>query len=261
MGLEHSHSSGADSMGADLVGAYAVGAQAMGADVVGADVVGAERVGADAERSVGPGGRDGRLAAGVLRVGVGGPVGSGKTELVACLCEVFRDELSVVTVTNDVFTTEDAQILARRAVLPLERIVGVQTGCCPHTAIRDDISENLDAVEELERRFRPDLVLVESGGDNLTATFSRALVDVQVFVIDVAGGDKVPRKGGPGITMSDLLVINKIDLAPLVGADLDVMEQDARALRGHRPTVLTSLRRDPAATAVVDYLRACLATP
>ena len=193
-----------------------------------------------------------------LRVGIGGPVGSGKTELVACLCETLSAELSVVAVTNDVFTMEDAAILARRAVLPLDRIVGVQTGCCPHTAIRDDISENLDTVEDLERRFDPDLVLVESGGDNLTATFSRALVDVQIFVIDVAGGDKVPRKGGPGITTSDLLVINKTDLAPLVGADLSVMERDAARMRGDLPTVLTSLRQDPAATQVVEFLRSHL---
>jgi len=193
-----------------------------------------------------------------LRVGIGGPVGSGKTELVACLCETLSAELSVVAVTNDVFTTEDAAILARRAVLPLERIVGVQTGCCPHTAIRDDISENLDTVEELERRFDPDLVLVESGGDNLTATFSRALVDVQIFVIDVAGGDKVPRKGGPGITTSDLLVINKTDLAPLVGADLSVMARDAAVMRGDLPTVFTSLRHDPEAPQVVEFLRSRL---
>jgi urease accessory protein len=190
-----------------------------------------------------------------LRVGIGGPVGSGKTELVACLCETLASELSLVAVTNDVFTTEDAKILARRSVLPLDRIVGVQTGCCPHTAIRDDISENLDAVEELERKFSPDLVLVESGGDNLTATFSRALVDVQIFVIDVAGGDKVPRKGGPGITTSDLLVVNKTDLAPLVGADLEVMERDARVMRGTLPTVFTSLRNEPTAPDVVTFLR------
>jgi urease accessory protein len=194
-----------------------------------------------------------------LRVGIGGPVGSGKTELVACLCETLSAELSLVAVTNDVFTMEDAAILTRRAVLPLERIVGVQTGCCPHTAIRDDISENLDAVEDLERRFQPDLVLVESGGDNLTATFSRALVDLQIFVIDVAGGDKVPRKGGPGITTSDLLVINKTDLAPLVGADLGVMAADSLRMRGDLPTVLTSLRQDPRATPVVDFLRHHLA--
>ena len=190
-----------------------------------------------------------------LRVGIGGPVGSGKTELVACLCAAFAGELSLAVVTNDIFTREDAAILNRRGVLPTERIVGVQTGCCPHTAIRDDISENLDAVEDLEQRFDPDLVLVESGGDNLTATFSRALVDLQVFVIDVAGGDKVPRKGGPGITSSDLLVVNKTDLAPLVGADLAVMASDAARMRGDLPTRFVSLRLDPLAGPVADYLR------
>jgi urease accessory protein len=193
-----------------------------------------------------------------LRVGIGGPVGSGKTELVACLCRALAEELSVVVVTNDVFTTEDAAILERMAVLPVERVVGVETGCCPHTAIRDDISQNVDAVEGLEQRFSPDLVLVESGGDNLTATFSRALVDVQIFVIDVAGGDKVPRKGGPGITGSDLLVVNKTDLAPLVGADLDVMRRDAHRLRGERPTLLVSLRDDPLAIPVTEWVRARL---
>jgi urease accessory protein len=196
-----------------------------------------------------------------VRVGIGGPVGSGKTELVACLCRALGDVLSVVVVTNDVFTTEDAAILERRAVLPVERIVGVETGCCPHTAIRDDISANVDAVEDLERRFAPDLVLVESGGDNLTATFSRALVDVQIFVIDVAGGDKVPRKGGPGITGSDLLVVNKTDLASLVGADLGVMRRDAARVRGERPTVLVSLRDDPLATPISRWIRALLPTP
>jgi urease accessory protein len=195
------------------------------------------------------------LPGAALRVGIGGPVGSGKTELVACLCAAFAGELSLAAVTNDVFTTEDAAILTRKAVLPVERIVGVETGCCPHTAIRDDISENLDAVERLEKEFAPDLVLVESGGDNLTATFSRALVDVQLFVLDVAGGDKVPRKGGPGITTSDLLVINKTDLAPLVGASLEVMERDALRMRGRLPTVFTSLREDPLATPVADFLR------
>jgi urease accessory protein len=193
-----------------------------------------------------------------LRVGIGGPVGSGKTELVACLCRAFAGDLSVAVVTNDVFTTEDAKILERMAVLPTERIVGVETGCCPHTAIRDDISENVDAVEDLERRFAPDVVLVESGGDNLTATFSRALVDVQVFVIDVAGGDKVPRKGGPGITGSDLLVVNKVDLAPLVGADLEVMRRDAAAVRHDRPTLFTSLKEDRTAATVAAWVRAHL---
>src|SRR3954471_11277512 len=190
-----------------------------------------------------------------LRVGIGGPVGTGKTELVAALCRSFTPDLSVVVVTNDVFTREDAAILTRRAVLDPERIVGVETGCCPHTAIRDDISENLDAVEQLEARFSPDVVLLESGGDNLTLTFSRALVDVQLFVIDVAGGDKVPRKGGPGITTSDLLVINKTDLATMVGADLDVMRADSARMRGERPFVMVSLREDPQGSVVADWIR------
>jgi urease accessory protein len=190
-----------------------------------------------------------------LRVGIGGPVGTGKTELVAALCRAFAPGLSVVVVTNDVFTREDAAILERRAVLDPERIVGVETGCCPHTAIRDDISENLDVVEGLEARFSPDVVLLESGGDNLTLTFSRALVDVQLFVIDVAGGDKVPRKGGPGITTSDLLVINKIDLAPYVGADLEVMRADSARMRGDRPFVMVSLRQDQRAAPVAEWIR------
>ena len=189
-----------------------------------------------------------------LRIGIGGPVGSGKTELVAGLCRALGDRLSMAVVTNDIFTREDAAILERKDVLPAERIVSVQTGCCPHTAIRDDISENLDALDALEGRFHPDLLLLESGGDNLTATFSRALVDVQVFVIDVAGGDKVPRKGGPGICTSDLLVVNKVDLAPLVGADLDVMRRDAASQRRHLPTVFLSLRKDPAAGPVARWV-------
>ena len=194
-----------------------------------------------------------------LRVGIAGPVGTGKTELVACICHAMAD-VSIVVVTNDIFTTEDAEILHRRAVLPPERIAAVQTGCCPHTAIRDDISENLDTVERLEREFHPDLVLVESGGDNLTACFSKALVDVQIFVIDVAGGDKVPRKGGPGISASDLLVINKRDLAPMVGANLAVMEADAAVQRGERPTIVASLREEPAASEIVAFLRERLRT-
>ena len=190
-----------------------------------------------------------------LRIGIGGPVGSGKTALVAALCRELRDELSLVVVTNDIYTTEDADFLRTHGVLPDERIRAVRTGCCPHTAIRDDITANLDAVEELTTCHGPDLVLVESGGDNLTATFSYGLVDAQIFVLDVAGGDKVPRKGGPGVTRSDLLVINKIDLAPLVGADLDVMRRDALALRGAAPTVLISLREQPDAGPVVDWVR------
>ncbi|MGB6164682.1 MAG: urease accessory protein UreG [Pseudonocardiaceae bacterium] len=193
-----------------------------------------------------------------LRIGVGGPVGSGKTALVAALCRTLRDELSLVVVTNDIYTTEDADFLRTNGVLPDERIRAVRTGCCPHTAIRDDITANLDAVEQLTARHDPDLVLVESGGDNLTATFSYGLIDAQIFVLDVAGGDKVPRKGGPGVTRSDLLVINKIDLAPLVGADLDVMRRDALTLRGARPTVLISLRDQPGAGLVVDWVRSQL---
>ena len=194
-----------------------------------------------------------------LRIGIGGPVGSGKTALVAALCHTLSAELNMAVVTNDIYTTEDADFLLRNAVMPPERIRAVETGCCPHTAIRDDIAANLDAVEDLEGKLAPlDLVLVESGGDNLTATFSRGLVDRQIFVVDVAGGDKVPRKGGPGVTSADLLVINKTDLAPLVGADLAVMERDAAARRGNLPTVFLSLVRDRSATPVVDWVRVAL---
>ena len=194
-----------------------------------------------------------------LRIGVGGPVGSGKTALVAALCRQLRDELSLAVLTNDIYTTEDADFLRRHAVLPDDRIAAVQTGVCPHTAIRDDITANLDAIDDLvaahDHLGGLDLILVESGGDNLTATFSSGLVDVQIFVIDVAGGDKVPRKGGPGVTYSDLLVVNKTDLAPLVGADLDVMRRDSAAVRGERPTALISLTADPAATPVLGWVR------
>jgi urease accessory protein len=195
-----------------------------------------------------------------LRISIGGPVGSGKTALVAALARSLSNERSMAVVTNDIYTTEDAEILRRAAVLPDERITAVETGCCPHTAIRDDISANLDAVEGLQRAL-PDLelVIIESGGDNLTATFSYGLVDRQIFVIDVAGGDKVPRKGGPGITGSDLLVINKTDLAALVHSDLAVMDRDARAKRGERPTLFVSLTEDPAATSVAAWVRAQLA--
>ncbi|MBM9509535.1 urease accessory protein UreG [Actinacidiphila acididurans] len=180
-----------------------------------------------------------------LRIGLGGPVGSGKTATVAALCRKLREDLAIGVVTNDIYTREDADFLLRNAVLPAERIVAVETGACPHTAIRDDISANLEAVEELESAVGPlDLVLVESGGDNLTATFSRGLVDAQIFVIDVAGGDDIPRKGGPGVTTADLLVVNKIDLAPYVGADLDRMARDAAAQRGDLPVVFTSVARD-----------------
>jgi len=191
-----------------------------------------------------------------LRIGVGGPVGSGKTALVAALCRQLRDELSLAVLTNDIYTTEDADFLRRNAVLPDERIAAVQTGGCPHTAIRDDITANLDAIDDLmARNDALELILVESGGDNLTATFSSGLVDVQIFVIDVAGGDKVPRKGGPGVTYSDLLVINKIDLAPLVGANLDVMRHDAAAVRRDRHTALISLTEDPTAGPVLGWVR------
>jgi urease accessory protein len=199
------------------------------------------------------------LAHRALRVGIGGPVGSGKTALVAALCHSLAGELNMAVVTNDIYTTEDADFLLRNAVMPPERVRAVETGCCPHTAIRDDIAANLDAVEELEGALAPlDLVLVESGGDNLTATFSRGLVDRQIFVVDVAGGDKVPRKGGPGVTTADLLVINKTDLAPLVGADLDVMARDAGARRGSLPTVFLSLVQDRRATAVAEWVRAAV---
>jgi urease accessory protein len=195
-----------------------------------------------------------------VRVGIGGPVGSGKTALVAALCRALAGDLRIAVVTNDIYTTEDADFLKRNAVLPPERIRAVETGCCPHTAIRDDISANLDAVEELELALGPlDLILVESGGDNLTATFSRGLADRQIFVVDVAGGDKVPRKGGPGVTAADLLVVNKTDLAPLVGADLSVMARDAAARRGNLPTVFLSLAIDPAAAPVADWVRGLVA--
>ena len=179
----------------------------------------------------------------VLRIGIGGPVGSGKTALVDALCKRLRDRYQIAVVTNDIYTKEDAQFLMRSNALPVERIIGVETGGCPHTAIREDASMNLAAVDQLCARF-PDLdfVLVESGGDNLSATFSPELSDLTLYVIDVAAGDKIPRKGGPGITRSDLLVINKIDLAPYVGASLAVMERDAKKMRGERPFVFTNLK-------------------
>lgn len=197
-----------------------------------------------------------------LRVGIGGPVGSGKTAMVAALCRALATECALAVVTNDIYTTEDADFLLRNGVIPAERVRAVETGACPHTAIRDDISANLDAVEELEEALPPlDLILIESGGDNLTATFSRGLIHHQIFVVDVAGGDKVPRKGGPGVTTADLLVINKTDLATRVGADLDVMNRDARARRGNLPVLFTSLTEDPGASQVVDWVRRGLAVP
>ncbi|MEU0097194.1 urease accessory protein UreG [Streptomyces sp. NPDC006267] len=193
-----------------------------------------------------------------LRIGLGGPVGSGKTATVAALCRALRDELSIAVVTNDIYTREDAAFLLREAVLPPERIAAVETGACPHTAIRDDISANLEAVEDLQDTIGSglDLVLVESGGDNLTATFSKGLVDHQIFIIDVAGGDDIPRKGGPGVTTADLLVINKTDLAPYVGSDLESMARDAEAQRGQLPVAFTSLKAEDGVRPVADWVRA-----
>lgn len=203
-----------------------------------------------------------RVATGPVRIGIGGPVGSGKTALVAALCRALAPELELAVITNDIYTTEDADFLRHHGVLPAERVRAVETGACPHTAIRDDISANLDAIDEITASLPPlDLVLVESGGDNLTATFSRGLVHYQIFVIDVAGGDKVPRKGGPGVTRADLLVINKIDLALQVGADLEVMDRDARAGRGDLPVLFTSLTGDPTAASVASWVRQRLAAP
>ncbi|WP_405236150.1 urease accessory protein UreG [Lentisalinibacter orientalis] len=180
---------------------------------------------------------------GPLRIGIGGPVGSGKTALTEALCRSMAGDYSVAVVTNDIYTREDAEFLTRAAVLPAERIMGVETGGCPHTAIREDASMNLAAVADMSRRFTDlDLVIIESGGDNLAATFSPELADLTIYVIDVSAGDKIPRKGGPGITRSDLLVINKIDLAPLVGADLGVMDRDARRMRGERPFLFTNMK-------------------
>ncbi|RBY95389.1 urease accessory protein UreG [Blastococcus sp. TF02-8] len=195
-----------------------------------------------------------------LRIGIGGPVGSGKTALVAALCRSLGTEVNLAVVTNDIYTTEDADFLLRNGVLPNERVRAVETGACPHTAIRDDISANLEALEDLEESIPGvELLLVESGGDNLTATFSRGLVHKQIYVVDVAGGDKVPRKGGPGVTRADLLVINKTDLADRVNADLSVMDRDSRAQRGDLPTVFLSLTEDPTAAPVAAWVRGCLA--
>ncbi len=180
---------------------------------------------------------------GPLRVGIGGPVGAGKTALMEALCKRFRDHYDICAITNDIFTKEDARILTQAGALPQERIMGVETGGCPHTAIREDCSINLHAIAEMRAKFpKLDLILIESGGDNLAATFSPELADITIYVIDVAQGEKIPRKGGPGITRSDLLVINKIDLAPMVGADLSVMEADTKRQRGLRPFVFTNMR-------------------
>ncbi len=194
-----------------------------------------------------------------FRIGIAGPVGSGKTALLDALCKSMRDSLQIAVVTNDIYTQEDAQFLVRSQALTSDRIVGVETGGCPHTAIREDASINLVAIEQLETQFHPlDLVFLESGGDNLAATFSPELVDLTIYVIDVAAGDKIPRKGGPGITKSDLLVINKIDLAPQVGADLSVMERDTQKMRGDKPFVFTNLKTKQGLDEVVAFVRSYL---
>ena len=191
-----------------------------------------------------------------LRVGIGGPVGSGKTALCEMLCKSMRDRYDMAVITNDIYTKEDMEILMRAEALPAERLMGVETGGCPHTAIREDASINLEAIARMSADFpHLDLILVESGGDNLAATFSPELSDLTIYVIDVAGGEKIPRKGGPGITRSDLLIINKTDLAPYVGANLDIMASDAKKMRGERPFIFTNLRSGDGVTAVIDFIR------
>jgi urease accessory protein len=192
---------------------------------------------------------------GPLRVGIGGPVGTGKTALMDALCKQFRASYDIAVITNDIYTKEDAEFLTRAGSLPPERILGIETGGCPHTAIREDASINLAGVADLSRRFPLlDLILIESGGDNLAATFSPELADLTIYVIDVSAGDKIPRKGGPGITRSDLLVINKIDLAPFVGASLDVMDRDARKMRGERPFVFANIRAGTGVAEIADFV-------
>jgi urease accessory protein len=191
-----------------------------------------------------------------VKIGVGGPVGSGKTALLDCLCKSMRDQYQLGVVTNDIFTREDCEFLTRSRALPAERIMGVETGGCPHTAIREDASINFDAITEMQQRFpNLDILFLESGGDNLAASFSPELVDASIYVIDVAGGDKVPRKGGPGITRSDLLVINKTDLAPHVGADLAVMDRDSRKMRGAKPFLFTNLKTREGVDGVIRWIR------
>ncbi len=190
-----------------------------------------------------------------LRVGIGGPVGSGKPALMDALCKHFRDDYDIAAITNDIYTREDAEFLTRAGSLPPERIIGVETGGCPHTAIREDASINLAAVHQLHKAFPAlDLILIESGGDNLAATFSPELADLTIYVIDVSAGDKIPRKGGPGITRSDMLVINKIDLAPFVGASLEVMDRDAKKMRGERPFVFTNIREGAGVAAIARFI-------
>ncbi|MCY4522319.1 MAG: urease accessory protein UreG [Caldilineaceae bacterium] len=201
------------------------------------------------------------LRNGPLRVGIGGPVGSGKTALIDALCRHLRDVRELAVITNDIYTREDAEFLIRSGALPVERIAGVETGGCPHTAIREDSSMNLEAIADMvERVPEVEVVFVESGGDNLSASFSPELVDKAIYVIDVAAGDKIPRKGGPGITQSDLLVVNKVDLAPLVGADLEVMAADARRMRGTRPVVFSNLKTGLGLDVIVDFVEAARQT-
>jgi urease accessory protein len=192
---------------------------------------------------------------GALRVGVGGPVGTGKTALMDALCKTFRDTYDIAAITNDIYTKEDAEFLTRAGSLTPDRILGIETGGCPHTAIREDASINMAGVADLQRRFpKLDVILIESGGDNLAATFSPELADITIYVIDVSAGDKIPRKGGPGITRSDLLVINKIDLAPYVGASLEVMDRDARRMRGERPFVFTNIRAGKGVAEIAAFI-------
>ena len=194
------------------------------------------------------------MSASPLRVGIGGPVGSGKTALTLALCQLMRQNFEVAVVTNDIYTREDADFLVRNEALTPDRIMGVETGGCPHTAIREDASINLEAVERLSNRFELDVVFIESGGDNLAATFSPELSDLTIYVIDVSAGEKIPRKGGPGITKSDLLIINKIDLAPLVGASLEVMERDAKRMRGNKPFIFSNLKQDEGLQEIAKFI-------